>query len=304
MGLSKEKRKMMTKKKTTKHVVGHIINSIKKWQLGAYNGVTYPLVNGVVFSNEGSKDREPLFDASNSGTKDIFAYWLDEDKGIIEISAPKPGYEIKAPKSMELFFSGTVFFFGGTCNHYIQFLDVSHLDVSNTTNFSACFKCFGNGMLGGKIVGLKKWDVSQGIHFSRMFAESFSANNIVDLDLSGWRFSENRFVDVWGMFNSFAISAKRVNLNLDDWQTLQFYNLSHMFENFAAEAKVVNIIGIDNWTVNYVNNFCSMFRNFAPKSKCCLDLSSWNKEYKQLSAYHDWFANGTFFRIKEPKWAD
>ena len=294
---------MTTKKKRiTKHVVGRILELTKKWQLASYDGFTYPFVNGIVFSNEGGKGRFPLFDASNSQTKDIFAYWQDKEFGIIEISAPEPGYEIKAPKSMKLFFSGTVFFFNGACNHYIKFLDVSHLDVSNTTDFQACFKHFGNGVMGSEIVGLKSWDVKQGVNFARMFAESFLCNESVDLDLSGWQFSKEHSVTIWGMFANFAAEADNVNLNLNNWQTLKFYNLSHMFENFAIEAEYVKIIGLDEWKVNYVNTFSFMFKNFAPKSRCGLDLSSWSQEGK-LSGYHEDFSCGTFFRIKEPEWA-
>ena len=83
---------MKEKKKVTKHVIGHILILIKKWQLASSNGVSRPFVEGIVFSNEGAKGRTPLFDASNSKTGDIFAYWKDEKSGILEISAPEPGY--------------------------------------------------------------------------------------------------------------------------------------------------------------------------------------------------------------------
>lgn len=95
---------MTTKKRTTKHVVGNIFNLIKKWQLDAYDGFSYPLVNGIVFSNEGAEGREPLFDATEFRKKEIFAYWGNRVEGILCISAPEPGYEILAPKVMYRFF--------------------------------------------------------------------------------------------------------------------------------------------------------------------------------------------------------
>ena len=32
---------------------------IKKWQKNSYDGNTYPIVDGIIFSNTGSKGREP-----------------------------------------------------------------------------------------------------------------------------------------------------------------------------------------------------------------------------------------------------
>lgn len=100
---------MKVENKTTRHVVGPIMPLIYGWQLEAMKKSylsRVPEVNGIVFSNEGSKGREPLFDASRSKTKDIMAYWNDKEKGILEISAPEPGYELKTPKTMKDFFTG------------------------------------------------------------------------------------------------------------------------------------------------------------------------------------------------------
>ena len=108
------------KKRTTKHVIGNILILIKKWQLASSNGVSHPFVEGIVFSNEGAKGRTPLFDASNSKTGDIFAYWKDEKSGILEISAPEPGYEIKAPKSMDCYFHKTIFCDYGTAEKFMM----------------------------------------------------------------------------------------------------------------------------------------------------------------------------------------
>ena len=95
------------KKKVAKHVVGPIIRLICEWQLKTIKESYLscaPEINGIIFSNEGSKGREPLFDASKNKTGDAMAYWEDESKGWICISAPEPGYKIRAPKSMKEFF--------------------------------------------------------------------------------------------------------------------------------------------------------------------------------------------------------
>ena len=96
---------MKRKKKITKNVVGQVFGLIRQWQSIVYLKTSKtPEVNGIIFSNEGSKGRTPLFDASKSQTGGIIAYWEDESKGWICISAPEPGYEIRAPKSMKDFF--------------------------------------------------------------------------------------------------------------------------------------------------------------------------------------------------------
>lgn len=292
------------KKRTTKHVIGHILILIKKWQLASSNGVSRPFVEGVVFSNEGAKGRTPLFDASNSKTGDIFAYWKDEKSGILEISAPEPGYEIKAPKSMDCYFYKTIFCNYGTEEKFITYLDVTHLDVSKSTDFSDCFKEFG-GNQEAEIYGLSAWDVSHGINFSRMFDDAFSENKTVDLDLTSWKFCQDHEIKMNGMFRGFARKAEEVNLNLGGWNVGKVTGFYEAFKDFACIAEKVNITGVDEWTVgqgNYVS-FSSMFENFAPKCNCQLDLSKWSKS-GALSGRNYYFALGTFFKIKEPVWAD
>ena len=288
------------KKRTTKHVVGNIFNLIKKWQLDAYDGFSYPLVNGIVFSNEGENGREPLFDASKNKTGDIMAYWKYKEDGILEVTCPNRGYEVKAPKIMSEYFRGTVFYGNGAKNKTISYLDVTHLDVSQSTDFSNCFKNF--GQYGGVTVrGLNNWNVKQGINFARMFAESFWGNQVVELDLSTWNFSRMESINMNSMFRNFASNAESVMLNLKGWYLTSVTDFSQMFDNFAQEAETVNISGIEDWSVGQSGSFSYMFLHFAPKSKCQLDLSNWSKEHK-LSDWHNDFAKGTFFRIKEPEW--
>lgn len=49
----------MAKNKVIKHVLGQVMELIKKWQKNSYDGNTYPIVDGIIFSNTGSKGREP-----------------------------------------------------------------------------------------------------------------------------------------------------------------------------------------------------------------------------------------------------
>ena len=179
-------------------------------------------------------------------------------------------------------------------------MDVTHLDVSQSTDFSDCFKNF--GQYGGVTVrGLNNWDVKQGINFARMFAESFWGNQVVELDLSTWNFSRMESINMNSMFRNFASNAESVMLNLKGWYLTSVTDFSQMFDNFAQEAETVNISGIEDWSVGQSGSFSYMFFHFASKSKCQLDLSNWSKEHK-LSDWHNDFAKGTFFRIKEPEW--
>lgn len=311
---------MKTENKTTRHVVGPIMPLIYGWQLEAMKKSylsRVPEVNGIVFSNEGSKGREPLFDASRSKTKDIMAYWNDKEKGILEISAPEPGYELKTPKTMKDFFYGAVLstkspdksssrrhrFINGTSEKFISYLDVSHLDVSKTVNFQGCFWGFGQSTQ-SEIKGLETWDVSRGVEFRGMFENAFSDNETVSLDLSSWCFSETAEINMGSMFSNFASSAKSVTLNLDGWKTSMIENFTAMFDNFASKAIEVEVQGIEKWVIEHGNCFMFMFRNFALQSNYQLDLSYWNKKCEALPGDHYHFSAGTFFQIKEPKWAD
>ena len=77
--------------------------------------------------------------------------------------------------------------------------------------------------------------------------------------------------------------------------------MSRMFHNFAVQAKDVNVTGIENWNVEHAKCFDYMFKNFAPNSSCKLDLTGWSKGCSLIGT-HRKFADGNFFRIKEPVW--
>ncbi len=66
--------------KTTEHTIGNVYFKIFDWKCKMASNGKPVEVFGMVFSNEGSKGRDPLFDISKSQTGDIFAYWKDEKK--------------------------------------------------------------------------------------------------------------------------------------------------------------------------------------------------------------------------------
>lgn len=291
------------KKKVTKNEVCSILDRITQWQSEVYyKTAEVPEVHGIVFSNEGSKGRPALFDASENETKDIFAYLLDEDKGIIEISAPEPGYEIKAPESLENYFARP-----GLYNQKrkliqgLTYLDVSHLDVSQSTNFFACFEKYGYFESSpAELKGLETWDVSQGEDFSYMFRHAFPQNENIFLNLSSWRFTQKTRIRFQNMFQDFGKQADKVFLNVSGWNTTNVYSFDLMFDSFAPHAKTVELKGVEDWRLGTgVILLGYVFYNFAVESSCHLDLSKWSANCSEKPIMKG-FAEGTFSRIQEP----
>ena len=290
----------MEKKKVTKHTITDLYGNISDYL--RRHKEENKKITGIVFSNEGSKGREPLFDVSFGKTNDIFAYWEDEKNGIICVSAKKPGYEVRAPKNMRNFFWSW-----RRSDFLITYLDVTHLDVSKTTNFEDCFRNFGgNASLSMKapacLVGLETWDVSNGFCFDCMFFNAFLGNESVTLDLSNWKIKSEYSQSFRGMFYNFAPNANEVVLNVSGWDMHGAKYLSTMFKLFAPQATSVTIHGIEEWRLgNGDIQMRQAFEDFALKSGYHLDLSDWAKKCN-LKPEMDEFSKGTFFRVKKPVW--
>ena len=93
---------MAKKGRVTANMVGDVYCLIDKF-LSKYQKENFK-VTGLEFSNLGAQGRIPLFDATYSKKGTIMAYWKDELQNCIVITAPEPGYEIKAPKCLRHFF--------------------------------------------------------------------------------------------------------------------------------------------------------------------------------------------------------
>ena len=289
------------KKKVTKHVIGDVYCLVDDF-LSKHKKENFK-ITGLEFSNSGAQGRKPLFDATYSKKGTIMAYWKDELQNCIVITAPEPGYEIKAPKCLWHFFDVEK-------NRYFHptHLDVSHLDVSNTTNFSFCFRHFGFGfgkkskdVITSKIVGLETWDVSNGEDFGNMFDEAFPQNKNISLNLSSWRFNQKAKITFWGMFQRFGGQANKVILDVSGWNTTNVYNFDQMFKQFAPRAKMVELKGIENWRLGDTGSISLsyVFDDFAKASTCRLDLSGWSVGCTQKPRMEN-FSRGGFFKIKEP----
>ena len=288
------------KKNVTKHVLGDVYLFLDSY-LSEHIEENL-VVTGLEFSNLGAQGRTPLFDASYTETGDIMAYWKDSHRNCIVITAPQPGYEIKSPRRMCSFFHGDV------CHYFkITHLDVTHLDVSNTTDFSCCFKRFGFGEKNeetpsSEIIGLETWDVSNGIDFGYMFEQAFPLNKAIKLNLSSWRFNQKAGINFWNMFQRFGQQASKVILDISGWNTENVFEFGQMFKNFAPHAKIVELKGIEDWRLGTGSiSLDYTFDGFAKESSCCLDLSKWSIGRTQRPRMEN-FSNGVFFRIKEPRW--
>lgn len=248
-------------------VLGNLRERIAKYEIK-----TKQRIRGIIFSNEGARGRTPLIDVSEGYTKSYFAYENFKNKDYLDITAPEPGVEVKAPRDMSLFFK-QVWNENLKCNILANFeyLDVTHLDVSDTTIFEACFSDFGLGC-NSKIVGLEKWNMKKARNLNLMFCDAFEFNHEVKLDLSSWEIS-----------------------NVKEFECT--------FHNFAKKAKTVELKGIEQWKPAKAIWFTGMFSGFAQASTCQLDLNEWSQYTKKHSKPYEFAAN-TFFRIKEPEWAN
>ena len=202
-----------------------------------------PTVTGIIFSNRGANGRRPLFDVTENKTKEIMAYWYDEKNGILEITAKKPEYEIRGPKSMEEFFYNRPYE-----NFLISYLDVSHLNVSDVSNFSGCFRDFGYIVPGdvgkgvkSEIIGLETWNVVNGENFSFMFSDAFNKNDTVELNLSTWHFNSQKPIKFIGTFENLGWKVNKVSLDITGWPVATQNNYCDIFLGFAPHAETVQI---------------------------------------------------------------
>lgn len=296
--IKREKIKMAKKGRVTANMVGDVYCLIDKF-LSKYQKENFK-VTGLEFSNLGAQGRIPLFDATYSKKGTIMAYWKDELQNCIVITAPEPGYEIKAPKCLRHFFDEQK----NSCFHP-TYLDVSHLDVSNTTDFSYCFFLFGYSprkkTKDVKIIGLETWDVSNGKDFRNMFDRAFPFNESINLNLSSWRFSKREEISFYEMFHCFGKQASKVILDISGWDTTNVDSFAQMFKQFAFHAKTVELKGIEKWKMHNKMDVSRMFAKFAPNSDWYPNLSKWDMK-GNLPYKHKEFAVGLFFKIREPEW--
>lgn len=269
-------------KKEKKNVTAHVVKKLEEI-LNEYFKTNKEVVEGVVFSNEGAKGRTPIMDVSANETGDIFLYKNTENPNYLDISAPEAGVEIKAPKSMENYFCGILRNKNQKKYYNIAYLDVSHLDVSKTTNFSYCFREYGKSK-DSKIVGLNHWKFNLEVSLKGMFLDAFSNNETVFLDLSEWKFNPYPFTDFRHCFQWFAKNAQSVELilNSENWGNPSSFMYEFMFYFFAFNATQVTLKGVEHWSNWAINNSKTMFAYFAPKSNSKLDKTKSGKAYFNL----------------------
>lgn len=235
-------------KRVTEDSLGPLYNMLDDYILKKGNEI--PPVTGIIFSNRRADGRKPLFDATENKTKEIMAYWYDEEKHIIEITAKESGYEIRSPESMNYFFYNRPYE-----NFLISYLDVSHLDVSNVSDFSCCFRDFGYVIPGdvgkgvkSEIIGLETWDVINGEDFSFMFSDAFNKNDTVELNLSTWHFNSQKPIKFIGTFENLGWKVNKVSLDITGWPVATKNNYCDIFSGFAPHAETVQVKGTKDLT--------------------------------------------------------
>lgn len=245
----------------------------------------------LLFSDRGAPKFKRLYNVGQKESDNIFAYWENENGGFLCISYSLPGYDIQAPEDMSHMF----------CNiPGLSYLDVENLDVSRTTDFTGCFAGFGENK-DSHIFGLEKWNIQNGKAFALMFYKAFPNNDEVALIAPSFKATPLMEASLRECFSHFAPRAEKVMLDVIDWNIKKDCDLTSCFDSFALQATNVAISGLELWKINGINNFSYMFDNFAPISNCRLDLSRWETSNENI---HMGFAANTFFKIKEPKWAN
>lgn len=258
---------------------------------------------GISYTNCGAMGRKPLKDITkfiwDDSNPHVYIYWKDEEKRYIDITAEKPGYEVFAGDDMNNYFHTQNLPF------FLEYLDVSHLDVSEVRDFRFCF-CGDTSVYGqcfpAKLEGYENWDTSNAKKIDGMF-ENFiqytQENKEVHLDLSKWNFDNVETAS--NAFKKFKYNAKTLEVKLPTWDMRNAVDCSGMFSRFGLNTKSIKIDGFENWKTNPSANLDNFFYMFCPHAEYRLDLSNWwntDNKPKQMNMFSS--SEGAFFNIKLP----
>lgn len=245
----------------------------------------------LAFSDQGIPKFKRLYNVGQKESDNIFAYWKNKKGGILCISYYLPGYDIQAPEDMSHMFRNIP---------GLSHLSVRNLDVSKTVDFTGCFANFGENK-DSAIYGLERWNMQNGKFFDLMFYKAFPNNDKIALSMLFYATNFLKEASLRECFSNFAPAAKKVELYVDGWDIESGCDLTGCFQKFALQATEVLVCGLDLWKIHGTNDFSYMFNNFAPVSNYHLNLRDWMVSKESI---HTGFAASTFFKIKEPKWAD
>ncbi len=141
------------------------------------------------------------------------------------------------------------------------YLDMSNFITNDVTNMDNMFEqtgYTGDRSRPFKIVGLNNWNVSKVESMKNMFQYAGRSAESWDIgDLSGWNTSSVKSMNK--LFYFTAYNAKRVELNLANWNVSNVIDMGQMFTAFGQFAEYWSIGNLSNWDTRNVSTMDSMF---------------------------------------------
>ncbi len=210
-------------------------------------------------------------DISEEGDGSILA-WVD--RKTMYISAKTADTYIQAPKISAYMLGTNGVYTEWYCD--LELIDLSYLDVSNTTSMTRMFSDTGYNSNSFKIIGLEDWDVSNVTTTACMFCATGSNAKDWDIgDLSSW--DTKNLSATEAMFSGAGYQAKKWEIgNISNWNTSKVENLSSIFSYAGYSADSFNL-DLSNWDTSEVKVMNNAFTNAGYNaSRFELDLTNWN----------------------------
>ena len=156
--------------------------------------------------------------------------WKNEDEHIAYVSALKDETFIKAPRDCSSLFAQDNYL---TWKTETKFIDVTWLDVANTTNFSNMFYLMGSSASRFTLTGLCNFDMHNAIWIDSMFAYCARAANYVSIKgFEKWNLSPEKIFFMSDMF-LYTGECSGCTFNLSRWNWLKQYKGHYEIQNIA-----------------------------------------------------------------------
>lgn len=127
-----------------------------------------------------------------------------EENNTLFISSEKKGIAIRAPKDCSFLFVPLSVAKNTTYHYFYEYIDVSNLDVSKTSNFEGMFAEVGREIITSfKLVGIENFEMKNAIDTSYMFYKcGKKSKHVFTENISDW--DMKNVTRSWDMFYQFA----------------------------------------------------------------------------------------------------